>query len=418
LFAGTGNGLYYSLDDGGHWTALDSGLPHSPVTWAVVQKDFHDLVVSTYGRGLYILDDISPLEQMAKNHSEAAVTLFEPRQNYRFTRGGQAMLTFHVKNAPKEPAQLEILDAEGKVIRKLETKARAGMNRTTWDLRYESPRVIALRTVAPENSHIWDEPRFRDSDSRPITHWGSKPAEVGPIAAPGKYTVRLRIGDKAYTQPLSILRDPRGPASEADIAESVKTLLRIRGHIEHVSDQVNQMEWMRKQLEVIKVMLSPPKKKEEEKPDADDDDDYEGPAPAAALSQTGSEAELKRKADLLKTAEEFDKKLLGIENRLVSSALLNSDDKYFVEPYKVYLNLMWLNAEVGTGGGDVAGGADFAPTDTQLELLQSFEIEMAGVDTDFAKLLKDDLPALNHALEQSSVVPVIVSSNANLPGGQ
>ena len=50
----------------------------APVTWAVVQKDFHDLVVSTYGRGLYILDDISPLEQMAKNHSDAAVTLFEP----------------------------------------------------------------------------------------------------------------------------------------------------------------------------------------------------------------------------------------------------------------------------------------------------------------------------------------------------
>jgi photosystem II stability/assembly factor-like uncharacterized protein len=418
LFAGTGNGLYYSLDDGGHWTALDSGLPHSPVTWAVVQKDFHDLVVSTYGRGLYILDDISPLEQMAKNHSDAAAVLFEPRQNYRFTRGGQAMLTFHLKTAPKEPAQLEILDAEGKVIRKLETKARTGMNRTTWDLRYESPRVIALRTVAPENSHIWDEPRFRDSDSRPITHWGSKPAEVGPIAAPGKYTVRLKIGDKAYTQPLSIVRDPRGPASEADIAESVKTLLRIRGDIEHVSDQVNQMEWMRKQLEVIKAMLGPAKKKEEEKPDADDDDDYEGPAPAPALSQTGSEAELKRKADLLKTAEEFDKRLLGIENRLVSSALLNSDDKYFVEPYKVYLNLMWLNAEVGTGGGDVAGGADFAPTDTQLELLQSFEKEMAGVDKDLARLLKDDLPALNHSLEQSSVVPVTVSSNANLPGGQ
>jgi photosystem II stability/assembly factor-like uncharacterized protein len=418
LFAGTGNGLYYSLDDGGHWTALDSGLPHAPVTWAVVQKDFHDLVVSTYGRGLYILDDISPLEQMAKNHSDAAVTLFEPRQNYRFTRGGQAMLTFDVKTAPKEPGQLEILDAAEKVIRKLETKARVGMNRTTWDLRYESPRVIALRTVAPENSHIWDEPRFRDSDSRPITHWGSKPAEVGPIVAPGKYTVRLKIGDNAYTQPLSILRDPRGPATEADIAESVKTLLRIRGDIEHVSDQVNQMEWMRKQLEIIKAMLAPAKKKEEEKPDADDDDDYEGPAPAPALSQPASEAELKRKADLLKTAEEFDKKLLGVENRLVSSALLNSDDKYFVEPYKVYLNLMWLNAEVGTGGGDVAGGADFAPTDTQLDLLQGFEKEMAGVDADYAKLLKDGLPALNHSLEQSSVFPVTVSSNANLPGGQ
>ena len=71
LFAGTGNGLYYSLDDGAHWTALQTGLPAAPVTWAVVQPRFHDLVVSTYGRGLYILDDITPLEQMAKHRSDA-----------------------------------------------------------------------------------------------------------------------------------------------------------------------------------------------------------------------------------------------------------------------------------------------------------------------------------------------------------
>ena len=56
------------------------------------EKDFHDLVISTYGRGIYILDDISPLEQMAKNHSDAAATLFEPRQNYRFTHGGIALM--------------------------------------------------------------------------------------------------------------------------------------------------------------------------------------------------------------------------------------------------------------------------------------------------------------------------------------
>jgi hypothetical protein len=174
LFAGTGNGLYYSLDDGAHWTALDSGLPHAPVTWAVVQKEFHDLVISTYGRGLYILDDITPLEQLAKGHFDAATVLFEQRKAYRFTRGGQALLTFSLKAAPKDkdknPIELEILDSDGKVIRKLKAKARAGMNRVKWDLRHEPPRLVALRTVAPENSHIWNEPRFRDVDSRHITH--------------------------------------------------------------------------------------------------------------------------------------------------------------------------------------------------------------------------------------------------------
>ena len=284
LFAGTGNALYYSLDDGEHWTALQAGLPHAPVTWAVVQKEFHDLVVSTYGRGLYILDDITPLEQLARNRSDAAVTLFEPRQNYRFVRAPLAMLNVSLKTAPKSPVEFEILDSQGKVIRKLETKGQPGINRMKWDLRYESPRVVALRTAAPDNPHIWDEPRFRDDDSRPITHWGTKPAEVGPIVAPGKYTVRLKVDGQSYTQSLTVLRDPHAPGSDADIDLSVKTLLRICDNISHVSDTVNQIEWLRKQLEVVEAMLRPPKKAGEAKPAlAEEGDEYEPqPAPAAA----------------------------------------------------------------------------------------------------------------------------------------
>ena len=403
LFAGTGNDLFYSLDDGGHWTALDMGLPHTTVSWAIVQKEFHDLVISTYGRGLYILDDITPLEQMAKNHSDAAVVLYEPRHTYRFSRGGHAMLNFSFKTAPKDPIRIEILDSEGKVVRTLETKCVAGINRVQWDLRYESPRLIALRTTAPDNSHIWDEPRFRDSDSRPITHWGTKPAEVGPIVAPGKYTVRLKVGDQSYTQSLTILRDPRAPGSDADIELSVKTLRRINADIDHVSDTVNQIEWLRKQIEVIESMLRPAKKKEENKVMVEEEDEYEGgqvaPAPPAELDA----AQAKRKADLLKATEDVDKKLSAVESELVSPALLNSDDKYFVESYKVYLNLIWLNAEVGTGGADVAGGADFAPTDTQMELLQTFETEMTGADAEYQKVMKEDLPGLNRSLTDSNL---------------
>src|SRR5436309_13501893 len=64
LYAGTENGLYVTLDDGARWLPLQTNLPHAPVSWLTVQPRFHDLVVSTYGRGLYILDDISPLEQL------------------------------------------------------------------------------------------------------------------------------------------------------------------------------------------------------------------------------------------------------------------------------------------------------------------------------------------------------------------
>jgi photosystem II stability/assembly factor-like uncharacterized protein len=425
LFAGTGNALFYSLDDGAHWTELQTGLPHAPVTWAVVQKDFHDLVISTYGRGLYILDDITPLEQMApmaqssaqsKTHADAAVTLYEPRQAYRFTQGGSAMLNFTLKTAPKGPVELEVLDSDGKVVRKLEARARAGLNRVQWNLRYESPRLVALRTAAPDNPHIWEEPRFRGSDSRPITHWGTRPAESGPIVAPGKYSVRLKVDGQSYTQPLTVARDPRVPGPQEDINLSVKTLLRIRDNISHVSDDVNQIEWLRKQMEVMENMLRPPKRNERARgnPRSNEEDDAPeriSPAPPAV-----DEAQAKHKAELLNSTEELDKKLQALEHRLVSPALLNSDDKYFVEPYGVYLNLIWLNAEVGTGGGDVAGGADFAPTDTQLELLKTFEAEIAAVDADYQKFLQEDFPAFNRSLTGSNVAPLVVppgSSQAN-----
>ena len=407
LFAGTGNGLYYSLDDGAKWTPLEGGLPHAPVSWAVVQKEFHDLVISTYGRGLYILDDITPLEQMAKNHSDAEVVLFEPRPAFRFTPNGQSMLNFSLKAKPKNEIEIEILDARGKLVRKLDAQGQPGMNRVKWDMRYESPRLVALRTIAPDNPHIWDEPRFRGSDSRPITHWGTKQAEVGPIVAPGQYTVRLKVDGQTYNQPLTVLRDPHSPGSDADIQQSVQTLLQITGLISQVSDSINQIEWLRKQLEVLETMLRPEKKKGEsaQTTPADEDNEYseEGGAPA---SPNADKAKAAQKAGLLKQVEEMNKKLKAVEYQLTSKALTNSDDKYFVEPYELYLNLMWLNAAVGTGGGDVAGGADFAPTDNDLALLKQYEGQYAQVRQQYQKLIQDDLPALNKALESSNLAPV------------
>jgi len=400
LFAGTGNALHYSLDDGAHWTAFSKGLPHSPVSWAVVQKQFHDLVVSTYGRGLYILDDISPLEEMAKNNSDEAVRLFEPRATYRFVRGGRAAITYSLKtavkpndkanntdqgaakgaeqgaakgmDADKEPVKIEILDAQGKVIRKLKAPGKAGVNRVDWDLRYEPPRLVALRTAAPDNPHIWDELRFRDKDSRPITHWGLAPAEVGPIVAPGKYTVRLTVDGKSYMQPLTILRDPNVPTTDAEISASVKTLLRIRDDVSATADIVNQIEWMRKQLADTEAML-----KEE-----------------------------KTKGDLLKSVKAMDEKLQGVEFQLIAKVEADSDDKYFVSAYRVYMNLLWLNGEVGSGAGDVAGDAAFAPTDTDMSLLQMIEKSLATAETDYKSLMSKDIPAFNRSLAEHGVIPV------------
>jgi len=398
LFAGTGNALYYSLNDGADWKEFNAGLPHSEVSWAVVQKQFHDLVVSTYGRGIYILDDITPLEQEAKGTSEGDVRFFTPRSAYRLVRGGRAILDFSLKSASKQPVEIEIADSRGSVVRRLKSPAKAGMNRVDWDLHYDPPHLVALRTAAPDNPHIWEEPRFRGKDSRPITHWGIEGAQDGPLAVPGKYTVRLTVDKQTFTEPLTILRDPKSPGSDADIDASVKALLRIRDDISRTSDMVNRIEWSRKQLEDTASMLES----------------------QIATAKTDSKNDDKAAA-LLKSVQDMDKKMQDVEYTLISRVEANSDDKYYVAAYKVYLNLIWLNAEVGTGGGDVAGGADFAPTDTDMMLLQMYEKDLAAASAKYSELMDKEFPTFNRTLAGSGIVAALQpppASGAEQTSGQ
>jgi hypothetical protein len=148
------------------------------------------------------------------------------------------------------PVQFEILDSKGALVQKLPiVTGRVGLNRISWDMRYEAPTLVALRTTPPENPHIWEEPRFQGQDTRSITHWGLAPAEVGPIAAPGQYTVKMTVDSKSYTQPLTILRTPDSHAEDAALQSSVRLQIKVRDDITAVSNMTNQLEWMRRQLE-------------------------------------------------------------------------------------------------------------------------------------------------------------------------
>ncbi|PYR33240.1 MAG: sialidase, partial [Acidobacteria bacterium] len=84
LYLGTENALYFSVDEGAHWLPLQSGLPHAPVHWLTIQEHFNDLVVATYGRGFYVLDDITPLRTLTPDTLNEAAHLFPPRPAYRF----------------------------------------------------------------------------------------------------------------------------------------------------------------------------------------------------------------------------------------------------------------------------------------------------------------------------------------------
>jgi hypothetical protein len=125
LFAGTGHGFFYTLDDGRHWTQFKEGLPAAPVSWIVVPRLWHDVVVSTYGRGLFLLRDITMLEQQDKVTADADLVLYAPRQVYREARSGSVDVNYTLKAAPKDSVKVEVLDTAGTVLRTVRAAGRA-----------------------------------------------------------------------------------------------------------------------------------------------------------------------------------------------------------------------------------------------------------------------------------------------------
>jgi soluble cytochrome b562 len=169
------------------------------------------------------------------------------------------------------------------------------------------------------------------------------------------------------------VRDPKVTASDADLEASVQLQLRIRDDISASADIVNQLEAMRKQLEDAQKALRAQKEKE----------------------------------DLAKSMTAMDKRMLDVENLILEPASMLSDDKYFVQAYRVYMNLIWLNGEVGPGAGDVAGGADFRPTDTSVAVLQTIEKDLDAAKAAYKKLMETELPAFNRTLAERGLTPVV-----------
>ena len=363
LFAGTGNGFYYSADDGASWTHFRGGLPPTEVNWITVQKRQHDVVVATYGRGIWVLSDITTLEQTGSTAPPAAATrLFTPRDGIRQARSGSAQFLFTLASAPSAPLQFQISDAAGHVIRSFAVQAHAGLNRATWDLRYTPPAQVALRTTPSDDPTIWTEPRFVGKDTRPIVHWGIQEAQrVGPLAAPGRYTVRVTADGRTLSAPFTIAKDPAIKASIAHLQASTRMQIRVRNDMTEAATLINHLEVARRQVQ-------------------NDLAAHAGDAStAAALRAIGT-------------------KLENVELLLLTHEDMNSDDKYYTTAYRVYMNLIWFNGEVGTGAGDVAGGADHQPTAVSYPILAGIERKLAAAKTAYRRVITVDLAAFNRSM--------------------
>ncbi len=250
LFAGTESGMYVSFDDGDHWQTLQLNLPSTSVRDAVIVGN--DLVVGSYGRGLWILDDMSPLRELTPEIASERAHLFTPGGAVRVHRNVNqdtpfppevphalnppdgALLYYSLGEKPSGDVTLDVLDASGAVVRHLSSApvtpvpeaakppepnfwiatpqplpTAVGIDRAAWDLRYDDP---------PAFSHSFE------INANP----GLTPASPeGPLALPGTYTVRLTVNGQAYTHSVTVTNDPRSPASRTALAAQHDLQMRI-----------------------------------------------------------------------------------------------------------------------------------------------------------------------------------------------
>jgi photosystem II stability/assembly factor-like uncharacterized protein len=387
LYLGTENALYISFDDGKNWQPLQEGLPHAPAYWMTVQERFHDLVVATYGRGFWILDDITPLEQLTPQTTAANAHLFAPRDAYRFRNtiqpfsvtydptAGQnvpygADINFYLKGKPgaKDKVRLTISDAGGKTVRTIDCNpqrgeggvgagaspgegeqefgprpischAEAGINRVWWDLRGEPTSQIRLRTAHLYAPDVAPGPQG----------WRAAPGagRISLLSPPGVYTVKLTVNDQEFTQKLNVLKDPHSTGSESDIAEQIKLLTVLRDDLETVSESVNKIEMLRSQLVSLDRGLG-----------------------------NGETARPVRTA-----ATDLGGKLVGVEGKLLQlSATGRGQDNVRYSPMLAQ-KLTYLASEVGQ--------SDFPPTTQELAVARALHEQAQQYQQQFAQVMED-----------------------------
>jgi photosystem II stability/assembly factor-like uncharacterized protein len=374
LYLGTENGLYASFDDGDHWTPLQSNLPHAPVDWLTVQEQFHDLVVATYGRGFWILDDITPLQQLDDKVRSSTAHLFEPRPAYRFlTRpvlpmymGEEndppsalghnppygASINYYFASAPSADVQIEVADSGGRTIKTLKGTNQAGLNRVWWDLKYEATRQPRLRTSPVGHPEI----------GLSAEGWRPLPLEgrFAPLVPPGTYTLKLRAGQTELTRQLVVKKDPNSQGSEQGISAQTTLVVDLRNQLNTMSDLIDQIETVRRQIADIKAALQ-------------------------------SDARWKSH---MAEADDLDNKLLAIERTFFDVRITSASDSFYYPP-GLYSKLQGLARGVTE--------SDYQPTAAQSEVAAMFNRDLSGLKEKLDAIMRSDVGAFNDRLKAANV---------------
>lgn len=374
LYLGVDNGIFISTDDGGHWMPLRNNLPPSPVYWLEIQERFDDLVVGTYGRGYYILDNLAPLREYDTDAMDKDAHLFSMRPAYRFqekqsikTDGPSfsagrnpaygAEINYFLKDSTQLPVEIQILNREGELVRAIQGTQNRGVNRVMWDLRYAPTFKPKLQTTPP--GRPWVE--LNGEGWRPLVTWDLDlmRGQYGPRVVPDSYTVKLKVGDLEFSRELSVLKDPSSAGTLEDIQKQVTFSLELR-------DAMNQTVSLINELESIRVEL-------------------------ISLSQNLERNTDKKKA---KTLLDLATSISGI---LYDIHLTGAREDAFRSPMKLYGRLSALASDI-TGNG-----VDFEPTDAQKEVFALFDKRLETAQQKFRTFMDVQLTKFRTSLKKTEL---------------
>ena len=254
LFVGTERGAYFSIDRGRSWVKFKNEFPIVPVDDIAVHPRENDLIFGTHGRSIWILDDITPLEQMTREVLESPAFLFDMRQammfnpyNHKGSLGQKyyvapnpprgAMISYYLKEEANGSVEVIIKDSAGQEITGLMGTKNAGINRITWDLRHAVPST----QEAPVDR------RFRAQ---------------GPYVLPGEYQVTLKVAGQEMSKSIEVEGDPRIDISFEDRKaqhDALMSIFKLYPLLSETSGAAGRLKSeMDKQVEVLKKIKDVP----------------------------------------------------------------------------------------------------------------------------------------------------------------
>jgi hypothetical protein len=380
--------LYASFNDGGSWQTLQNNLPHAPVYWITIQPQFNDLVVATYGRGFWILDDITPLRTLAGNVTSKDAHLFPTRVAYRlhdteqpfsvsydpsagFSPPAGTPINFYLKTGSdstvrdsagtkivnKDSIAITIADASGAVVRTIKAAKNAGINRVWWNLRGDLTKQAKLRT-SPEYAE-WYKVALEGRNAPTV-------GRIGVLEPPGTYTVR--IAGTNESQQLVLKRDPNQmDAGDAGLTENVALQKQLASDLDASVAMINSLENVRGQLAALK----------------------------ATVSSDSTRKEVAAAADSL------DQKLRVVERKLFQTRATSRGQDDLRWPQRLSEQLQYLSGEIE--------GSDYAPTESQRQVASLLSTQVKAVRAEFDRVTTGDVTAFNQMLQQRKVPNVITN---------